>query len=415
LLAISFLFLIGFGARLIIGPGRTRLKWITAALVVFLWGLGIFFIFNNGNTDRSQLIAADVFTRYSLAIPGAALTCWGLILQGRKLYRAGMPRFGLDAIIAGIAFALYGGIGQLFVAPSIIFPSSYINSDVFLRWLGFPIQGFRALMAVIAAIFVIRSLRAFDEENRRRIQALSEAQMAEQARLQALRAELLHRTVQAQEQERQRIARELHDETGQTLTALGLGLNAMSQTITTNPQRATKIADQLQHIATDGLMDLQNLVNGLHPPQLDELGLLPALRWYTQEIGKRFHMDIEVNAPANQIEIHNHEVRLTIFRIAQEAITNSVRHAQADRVIVNLETLGPENQLTIEDNGQGFNVDAVLAGNERNCLGLLGMIERAALIGGDCEIQSVRGRGTIVQVKFNDVKESESPNPSAAG
>jgi signal transduction histidine kinase len=269
-------------------------------------------------------------------------------------------------------------------------------------------------MAIIAAIFIIRSLRAFDEENRRRIQALSDAQKAEQSRLQALRAELLHRTVQAQEQERQRIARELHDETGQTLTALGLGLHGMALSIPNNPQRAMQQARRLQELASNGLTDLQHMVSGLHPPHLDELGLLPALRWYAQEVNKYYHLPVTITGSLPEEDISD-ETRLTVFRIAQEAVTNAIRHAQANKVSIDLEARASEITLRVEDDGQGFNVDAVMGGDELNFLGLLGMIERAALIGGDCQIQSRRGKGTIVEVKFNRAQKPEPTNPPAAG
>jgi len=254
-------------------------------------------------------------------------------------------------------------------------------------------------MAIFAAIFIIRSLRAFDEENRRRIQTLSDAQKAEQERLQTLRAELLHRTVQAQEQERQRIARELHDDTGQTLTALGLGLSGLSQTIPTNPQRAIQQSQQLQRLATDGLNELQRLVYGLHPPQLDELGLAAALRWYAQETTRLYGIQVNVSSSVNEAEISD-EMRLTVFRIAQEAITNAGRHAYANQINVLLEEYGAEICLYVEDDGRGFDVDSVLGGSERNCLGLLGMIERATLIGGVCQILSSAGEGTKVEVKI---------------
>ncbi len=350
---------------------------------------------------RNQLIGADVYTRYSLAIPGAILTTWGLIIQRNRFRNTELTQFGNDVILAAVAFALYGGIGQLFASPSSIFPSNILNSTVFQELFGFPIQGFRALMAVFAAIFMIRSLRALDEEKRKQMQTLSNAQLSEQERLQVLRAELLHRTVQAQELERQRIARELHDETGQTLTALGLGLRGMASTIQTNPERATNQAQQLEGLATNGLSDLQRIVNGLRPPHLDELGLAAGLRWYTQEVSKRYNIPITFSAQVDDARI-DEEVRLTMFRIAQEAITNAVRHASASQVSVTLEDHKPEIVLTVIDDGRGFDVNRALMQVECNCLGLLGMIERANLIGAQCQIRSEIGLGTTVEVRFKD-------------
>ncbi len=400
LLGISFLFLVAFGANLILGMQKIRQRTVMLAVIALLWGVGLIFVLNDPIPTRAQLIAADVYTRYSLAIPGAVLTTWGLLLQRKRFIEAGMESFGWDVAGAAVAFALYGGIGQLFASSSTIFPSPFINSALFLSWFGIPIQVFRALMAILAAFFIIRSLRAFDEENQRRIQALSDAQKVEQQRLRDLQGELLRRTVQAQELERQRIARELHDETGQTLTALGLGLSGLSQSIPTKPSQAIQQAQQLRQLAGNGLVELQRLVSGLHPPQLDELGLAAALRWYAQETGERFKLPVRVNSSVDENEISD-EVRLTIFRITQEAITNIIRHAHATRVEVNLERRGVYIVLTVQDDGRGFDVVQVLEGSESNYLGLLGMIERAGLIGGTCRILSSPGQGTTVEVQVS--------------
>lgn len=409
LLGASFMMLIAFGGRLILGPGQKRLYYSMLAVVMILWAAGLVLILDTPVPTRSQLISADVYTRYALAIPGAALTAWGLVLQGMEFTRSGMKRFGIDLFIAAAAFALYGGIGQLFVSPSSIFPSTYLNSEAFLRWLGFPIQGFRALMAIVSAIFITHSLRAFDTENRQRMQQLSDAQIAEQKRVQAMRAELLHRTVDAQEMERQRIARELHDETGQTLTALGLGLSGLAQTIPANPQRAVEQAHQLQKVASDGLTDLQRMVSGLHPPQLDELGLIPALRWYAREIQKFDPLEIEITGVFRD-EAVEPETRLAIFRIVQEAITNVLRHAQATQILIQFEESNGSGKIFVKDNGKGFDVDAVLVGYEFNCLGVLGMIERANLIGGKCQLHSSAGQGTTIEVYFLYAKDSQIQN-----
>jgi signal transduction histidine kinase len=399
LLGISFLMLIAFGIRLVLGPRKTRLFWQLIALTTLLWLIGLGLVLREPFPDRILLVSADVYTRYALAIPGAALTAWGLFLQSREFRKAGMHRFELDLIIAAIAFALYGGIGQLFVSPSTFYPSTILNSDLFLRWFSFPIQGFRALMAIVAAIFIIHSLRAFEVETRLRIQALHDAKLAEQKHLQFMKSELLHRTVQAQEQERQRIARELHDETGQTLTALGLGLQGLSKNIQSNPQRAIQQSHQLQELATNGLVELQRLVTGLHPPQLDELGLLAALRWYAQEMNKHFAVPITVTGSVNDPEIPP-AIRLAVYRITQEAITNTIRHAQAKQVLVIVESENGTLHLNVEDDGRGFSVEDVLEGDPTNCLGLLGMIERANLVGGECKIISTPGEGTNVEVQF---------------
>ena len=399
LLAVSFLFLVAFGARLITGPTRRRLFINMLAAVTVIWVVGLIGVLVFQPPETNRLVAADVYTRYALAIPGAALTVWGLALQRRQFFQSGMHSFGRDVALAALAFGLYGGIGQLFASPSAIFPSVYLNADVFARWFGFPIQVFRAFTASMAAVFIIRSLRAFEVESNLRINALHAAQLAEQRRLETLRAELLHRTVKAQESERRRISRELHDETGQTLTALGMGLRGLSEMIANNPPRAVAQDQQLESLATTGVKELQRMVAGLHPPQLDDLGLLAALRWYAGDVSERFGLPVNIHGHGPK-PLLTSDIRAVVFRIAQEAITNVVRHAQASVVNVTLEYTPTNIHLLVEDDGQGFSVEEVLkhGASSATCWGLLGMQERAALVGGTCEIRSQPGQGTCVEI-----------------
>jgi signal transduction histidine kinase len=408
-LAISFLFLIAFGARLISGVEKRRLYVGMLSIITAIWVIGLLGVLFNPSTSQSRAIAADVYTRYALAIPGAVLTVWGLIIQRRKFIQIGMSSFGLDVLLAAIAFGLYGGIGQLFVSKSIIFPSQYLNSGVFIHWFGVPIQVFRAGTATMAAVFITRSLRAFEVESNQRIKELRDAQLAEQQRLDDLRAELLHRTVIAQESERQRIARELHDETGQTLTALGMGLRGMSETISTNRDRAIEQANQLEKLAMAGVEELQHMVSGLHPPQLDDLGVLAALRWYTNDISNRTGMTINIVNHGGKPKLTS-DIRAVVFRIAQEAINNVVRHANASRIDIQLDYTPDNIYLRLEDNGQGFNSDVVLnkKPGKPTAWGLLGMVERASLVGGSCNIYSHPGKGTLIEVNVPIIGEKQN-------
>ena len=413
LLAISFLFLIAFGARLIAGRNRTRWSWQMLGAISAIWAVGLIWLFVFEPSD-SRLVALDVYTRYSLAIPGAALTAWGLILQRQKFLQAGMKSFGRDMVAGAIAFGLYGGIGQLFVSPSNVFPSGFLNSKVFLDVFGFPIQFFRSAMACIAAIAIISSLRAFEEETRRQIEALNHAQFAERKRLEELRAELLRRTVRAQELERQRIARELHDELGQTLTALGLGLRAISDAATSKPEKVSRQARQLQGVVDSGISGLQNLVSGLHPPQLDDFGLISALRWYGAEAKERFGLSVTVSSRGNEAAL-SIDVRTVLFRIVQESLTNVIRHAKTDQAEVFVNFDDHEVRIRVEDNGSGFDVDATLGKPGYPCWGLLGMIERIGLIGGECHIVSEPGKGTIVEVSVPILEKDHVENSSVVG
>ncbi len=399
LLASSFLLLLLFGAMLIAGPTKPSLTIRMLIVVVGIWLVGLVWVAVTQSDAKTRVIAMDVYTRYALAIPGAALTTGGLILQRKKFIQAGMKTFGRDITLAAVAFGLYGGIGQLFVSSSAVFPSAYLNSNVFIHWFGFPIQAFRGLVASIAALFIILSLRAFEVENRRKIETLREAQAEESRRLEALRTELLHQTVKAQESERQRIAAELHDEIGQTLTALGMGLRGLSETTMTNPQRAAQQASQLEKLVGNGMEELQHLVTGLYPPQLDELGLLAALRWYATEIHDRFGLQLNITSRGQIITLLSEE-RAVLYRIVQEAVTNIVRHAETNRADIHLTFSDSEVNLAIEDYGKGFVVENTInrRGTERPSWGLIGMMERASLIRGTCQIHSEPGKGTLIEV-----------------
>jgi len=412
LLAISFLFLLSFGARLIAGPNRIMLSWHMIGVITGIWIIGLVWLFLT-EPAGSRLVALDVYTRYSLAIPGAALTAWGLVLQRQKFLQVGMKGYGRDVVAAAIAFGLYGGIGQLFVSQSNVFPSSFLNSDAFKEWFGFPIQMFRSVTACVAAIGIISSLRAFEEETRRRIEGLNRAQLAERERLEESRAELLHRTVRAQELERQRIAQELHDELGQTLTALGMGLRAISSNAS-KPEKVSAQARQLQGVVKDGISGLQNLVSGLHPPQLDDFGLLPTLRWYADEVKGRFGLEVTVSSRGDRVDLPI-DVRTVLFRVVQESLTNIIRHAKTDKADVLVVFDEGEVRIRVEDSGCGFDVDETLHKTGRPCWGLLGMIERATLIGGECHFSSLTGVGTIVEILVPLKERNDGEDPSAIG
>jgi signal transduction histidine kinase len=399
LLASSFCMLLIFGIWLVAAALNTRQKLGIFGVAAGIYAIGLIWLLVSKEASPLALVQADVYTRYALAIPGATLTTWGLILQRRRFQDAGLHSFGKDVLWAAIAFGLYGGVGQLFATPTQMFPSSLLNAEVFLHWMGFPIQVFRALMAALAAVFIIRSLRAFEVEKGLQIVQLQEAQRAERQRLEDLRAELFQRTVRAQEAERKRIAMELHDDTGQTLTALGVGLSALTKNIEIDPQRAINQALQLKQMATTGLDDLRNMVSGLHPPQLDDLGLVSAIRSHAREVSNHSGITVKVINQMQGIELAS-ELRLVLFRIVQEALTNVVRHSQATQVMLRLAL--SEGQILVEiiDDGIGFEYEAMMiSGHQSCCLGLLGMVERASLVNGVCEIQSTPGKGTGVCVR----------------
>jgi two-component system sensor histidine kinase UhpB len=212
---------------------------------------------------------------------------------------------------------------------------------------------------------------------------------------------LLHQVVTVQETERQRIARELHDVTGQSLTAIALGLRGVETTVRDNPALAVEQMRELESVGTAALSELRQLIADLRPSQLDDLGLVAALQWYLQEFEARYAIKTAFAFSGNRAQRLPAEYEIVLFRITQEALTNIAKHARASLATVRL-VLGPAHIcLIVEDNGSGFDVGQALAKTRipgPHGWGLLGIQERALLVGGRCEITSQPGQGTCIRI-----------------
>ena len=614
-LVVSFLLLVFFGIKLLFANRRAagngnRLALIGAGAFLALWIASAGLTLLVYQPERLEMIAAgDVLARYTLGITGAIIAAWAIWLEQRNFKARGMARFGRALLGAAAALLLYGLIGQLFVRPSFIFPSTVINSDLFLDLFGFPVQVLRAVLAVLMAGFIIRALNAFEIENQQRLAEAVEQRVAaqrealrvqQQARADTeqlnfqlqeavqdlallfnisrqmagtldrsallkdavpllinmlpqvnagmlvlrrdpqqplevvsvvecndpaapvaerkqqglelaeytvatgrpswmvdhevepleeyalatqsepdhtssdlrelattsraagghtmampltargqvfgslvfctlydavpfslrdvslaraiadqlsvaidnatlydevqqsgkLRGELLHRVVSAQEAERKRIARELHDGTGQTLTALGLGLAAAADRIDTDPVAVRRQLVDMKQMNAQVLQEVHNVISDLRPSILDNLGLVPALRGHISTFESRTGIQAQLILQGKATRLKP-EVETTIFRIVQESLTNVVRHAGARSVLVQVVFSEEGVELSIQDDGRGFDVGRALAGEDgRAAWGLLGIHERASLVGGTADLLSNPGEGTTVHVSI---------------
>jgi PAS domain S-box-containing protein len=229
--------------------------------------------------------------------------------------------------------------------------------------------------------------------------AIERKQAEDQLRNFAHQLELLsRRLLTAQEAERRHIARELHDEIGQLLTVIKLDLQGVLrqpgvQSFAPALQESIETVDQL-------VGKVRDLSLNLRPSMLDDLGLVPALRWYVQRQATHLGLAIDLQLPTSASRLPA-EMETACFRIIQEALTNAARHAQATQVKVAL-SIGPQYaELTVHDNGIGFDVSSTqqsaIAGGG---FGLLGMQERAQLVGGAMQITSTPGTGTLIAARF---------------
>ena len=212
---------------------------------------------------------------------------------------------------------------------------------------------------------------------------------------------LSERAITAQEEERKRIARQLHDDTAQSLSTLIISLERLESAITAGtPDDLQARLAAARQLATRALEDLRKIIYGLRPTLLDDLGLVPAIRWYAraslEEIGVQVSFDTldETTRLPPQLET-------LLFRIAQEAINNVVHHADAKSVVISLERDDGSICLRVEDDGRGFDVAKITGQALRlRRLGLLGIQERADLVGGEATVDSMPGRGTRLQVRM---------------
>jgi signal transduction histidine kinase len=396
-LAFSFISLAAFGSFLLAENEVARRLFLLIPIgLQTIWVFGLYH-FRGLYVDQVLWDVADTWTRYTLAIPASLLTAIGLIMQQRAFRRSGLIRFGQDALWAAITFGWYGLFGQFFARATPLFPSNILNQQTFLDLFGFPIQMFRAITAVAAALFVIRFLRAFQVEMEHKIAGLQKARLEESQQREILRGELFRRVVAAQEAERQRIARDLHDETGQSLTAIGMGLRGLSGKLGMRHKDALNTLHKLEALTADSLKELQRLMTDLRPSHLDDLGLSAAMRWYAGRIQEHSALHIRVDIHGEECELDD-AMKITIFRIIQESLNNIIKHSQATHVNIHLFFEDKNVRISVLDNGIGFDPEQVQQRRtSRPSLGLAGMQERAALLGGKVAVHSRLGYGAEIE------------------
>jgi signal transduction histidine kinase len=250
-------------------------------------------------------------------------------------------------------------------------------------------------IALLAAFYAGRLENAIRRQSARDVQNASD--------LQRLSAQLIH----VQEEERRSIARELHDEIGQVLTALKVELAHAQHTIEAEGGPAHALAD-VRRITDGALHTVRDLSHLLHPALLDDLGLPAAIDWYLKGFGRRHGLRAEL--------LHDHmedrlvpEIETALYRIVQEGLTNVARHAKAASVRVYLQRLPNTVLMTIEDDGVGFDPRNADSAGSRRGLGLIGIRERVANLQGTVDVESAPGKGTRLTVELPARLRSTTP------
>ncbi len=213
---------------------------------------------------------------------------------------------------------------------------------------------------------------------------------------------LTERLFESQEEERRRIARELHDEAGQSLTAVKLGLDRLEQKIDPDQQQLVDELKETRRMLVRTSSEIRRLSYNLHPTLLSDLGLEPALNLYFKEIQSRAGLEIEFKMIGFDQRLDK-DLETALYRFSQEAMTNTLKHSGAEIFKIKIIKSYPKIIFTAEDDGVGFDPTAV--NGDRLRLGLLGMRERASLLGGTFQIQGRPGKGAKIRIEINLQKE----------
>jgi len=379
MLAVAFTFLFQFGLRLLSEglPARYRylplLPWGIFALWFLMFTLG-------GPLYRvemaaSWLEAGDVWARYLLALPGALVTCYALNRQAQEFSRLEVPRLMSVLRLTVLSFAVYAVADGLMVPPANIFPARWLNTEAFFELTGAPIEIWRGLAGLAITVFVIRLLEMFDIEHARRLEEADR--------------------VKAVLEERDRIARELHDGIIQSLYAVGLNLEAAGEQIEEDPEETRARINFGMERLNEAIRDIRQYIVNLRSPIEDNRTLQETLAGIAAEFRRDFGVAVTVEARGEAATRVRPDVLNHLRQITRESLTNAVRHGQASRIRIVVAVSQQRVEVTVSDDGAGFQMsEAVpLTGN-----GLRNMRQRAQLIGGELQVTSVPGRGTKVAV-----------------
>jgi signal transduction histidine kinase len=225
-------------------------------------------------------------------------------------------------------------------------------------------------------------------------QLLEQSQhMQEQLRL------LSRQLLLAQEEERKKISRELHDEIAQTLTGINVRLATLKTEATVNTKGLQNKISRTQRMVEKSVDIVHRFARELRPTVLDDLGLIPALHSFVKNFSKQTRIHIRLTVFA-EVEKLDNAKRTVLYRVAQEALTNVARHAQASRVDVSIRKLLGAVRMKIKDNGKSFKAQRVMHSKRNIRLGLIGMRERVEMVGGRFSVESAPGKGTTIRAQI---------------
>ena len=396
LLALSFIALWFYGwqafqvARAHISP-FTIFGLATLPPYILFVLIDVLYAFYQG--DITPLRMTGSLVRYLLAVPGAAIASLGLRAGANRAKANGRQPLDTHLNWTALGFALYSAT-QLAVPRMNTITAVLINAESFTQMTGVPIQVIRTFAAIIITWNLFRAIQFLENERQAQLTAAQQARLEALEQHEIMRRDLLRHIVSAQEDERARFARELHDEMAQTLTAFTLDTGTLKQVIRPR-SKAAPILARLQELGKQMSQSMQQMVYDLRPAHLDDLGLLPALQFMADKDGPRLGLKIEFETDGEPHRIDS-LAETVLFRVAQESITNIARHAKSNKAVIRLSYLSQEIKLEISDKGIGFDPEEKFIAPRG--WGLAGMKERTESVGGRFEVRSEAKHGTTICV-----------------
>ncbi|MBM4764735.1 histidine kinase [Bacillus sp. B15-48] len=386
---LSFYFLLMFGVHLLYLTKSWSKKVLYVPIFLFsLWFASFILlqpIFVHEGNQEWWFAISDIWSRYLLAFPGGLLACWGLLSQKAKFKENNVESMIKTLQFAGLVMAVYAIVGGLIVQYAPMLPTILFNSDLFFTTLGFPIEILRGLVGLFMSVSIIRILKVFDLE---------------------YQVYLYHaEKTQALNEERNRIARDLHDGTIQSIYALGLQLEGMKHHLLKGfaiheiplAKRAEEDINNFNQRINGIIKEIRTYIKDLKHPldtnitMTDEIQRLVNDLKIKNHVALYFHNDFTGESPSLSVSIQ-------VYYIVKESLTNILKHAEATEVHLSVKGNSQNFEITIADNGKGFDKNNFLNLGDSSLYhhGVKNMKYRAKIINGNLEIKSMKNEGTII-------------------
>ncbi len=377
LLAVSFACLFEFGIAVLPSSKSVRgFHWQTVAIFV-AWTVIVFFIFPGDPIDRDWRRMANALARYFIGFPGGMLAAYSLRIHTlQRIQPLNVPKIVQMFQIAGISLGLYAVVGGLIVPAVGFFPGNLANTDTFTELIGVPPLVFRSLVGTVIAFTLIRALEVFSLETDRRIEQLEQQQIINA--------------------EQERLARDLHDGAIQKVYTAGLLVESAARLAVPESEMDKRLKRAVVALS-DSILDLRRNLSELHSHTQVIQPPLPELLQNIAEnpnYNTMVHISIKNNLPVEKAISgmrSNH-----VVSIINEAMANTVRHAQARNVTIETKDLGESLQIQIRDDGLGLSAEA------KNGYGLRNMRDRARLLNGNVEFENNKGLVVTLTVPWKE-------------